>query len=99
MLGLAARHVAVGVGVGYAWGGPDRGRSARTAALTAIPVASMLFVDRVMQSLAGLRQQPGDQRPSDRHDRHLDAEPRRATSGSRRSTRSRHLLLPTIALC
>ncbi len=42
----------VSAGVGLAWGGPDRTRSARTAALTAIPVSSMLFVDRLMQSWA-----------------------------------------------
>ncbi|MET0998214.1 MAG: ABC transporter permease [Marmoricola sp.] len=40
----------VSAGIGLAWGGPDRTRSARTAALTAIPVSMMLFVDRVMQS-------------------------------------------------
>ncbi len=40
----------VSAGIGFAWGGPDRTRSARTAALTAIPVSMMLFVDRVMQS-------------------------------------------------
>jgi peptide/nickel transport system permease protein len=45
LLGLA-----VSAGVGYAWGGPDRGRSARTAALTAIPVSATLFMDRLMQS-------------------------------------------------
>ncbi len=42
--------LAVSAGIGLAWGGHDRTRSARTAALTAIPVSMMLFVDRVMQS-------------------------------------------------
>jgi peptide/nickel transport system permease protein len=42
----------VSAGIGLAWGGPDRTRSARTAALTAIPVSMMLFVDRLMQSWA-----------------------------------------------
>ena len=42
--------LAVSAGIGFAWGGPDRTRSARTAALTAIPVSMMLFVDRLMQS-------------------------------------------------
>ncbi len=37
-------------GIGLAWGGPDRTRSARTAALTAIPVSGMLFADRLLQS-------------------------------------------------
>jgi peptide/nickel transport system permease protein len=45
---------AVGLGVsaliGFAWGGPDRTRSARTAALTAIPVSAILFIDRLLQS-------------------------------------------------
>jgi peptide/nickel transport system permease protein len=40
----------VSAGIGLAWGGPDRTRSARTAALTAIPVSAMLFADRLMQS-------------------------------------------------
>ncbi len=42
--------LAVSAGVGYAWGGPDRSRSARTAALTAIPVSAILFADRLLQS-------------------------------------------------
>ena len=42
--------VGVGVAVGLAYGGPDRGRSARTAAITAFGVGSILFVDRVFQS-------------------------------------------------
>jgi peptide/nickel transport system permease protein len=42
--------LAVSAGIGLAWGGPDRTRSARTAALTAIPVSMMLFVDRLMLS-------------------------------------------------
>ncbi len=36
--------------IGWAWGGPDRSRSARTAALTAVPVSMLLFADRLMQS-------------------------------------------------
>lgn len=42
----------VSAGIGLAWGGPDKTRSARTAALTAIPVSTMLFVDRLLQSWA-----------------------------------------------
>ena len=49
MLGLALVTVAVGIGVGYAWRGPDPGVSARTAAMTAVLVASMLFVNQVMR--------------------------------------------------
>jgi peptide/nickel transport system permease protein len=46
---LALVTVAVGIGIGYAWGGPDRGVSARAAAITAFLVGSMIFVDKVMQ--------------------------------------------------
>ncbi len=48
--GLFIIALLVSAGIGYAWGGPDRTRSARTAALTAVPVSIMLFVDRVMAS-------------------------------------------------
>ncbi len=50
VLGLGLVAVIVGVIVGFAWGGPDWTRSSRTAAFTAIPVAGLLFVDRLMQS-------------------------------------------------
>jgi peptide/nickel transport system permease protein len=50
MIGLAIVAIVVGIIVGFAWGGPDWTRSARTAALTAIPVSALLFVDRLMQS-------------------------------------------------
>jgi peptide/nickel transport system permease protein len=50
ILGLTLISVVVGVVVGFAWGGPDRAQSARTAALTALPVSFLLFIDRVMQS-------------------------------------------------
>lgn len=48
--GLAVLAALSGVVVGFAWGGPDWTRSARTAALTAVPVAGLLFIDRLMQS-------------------------------------------------
>lgn len=47
VLGLVT--VAVCIGIGYAWGGPDRGVSARTAAITGVIVAGMIVVDKVMQ--------------------------------------------------
>ncbi len=50
VIALFLLAVAVSAGIGLAWGGPDRTRSARTAALTAIPVSLMLFVDRLLQS-------------------------------------------------
>jgi glutathione transport system permease protein len=49
-LGLGVIAVLVGVAVGYAWGGYDRGLSARTAGVTALLIAVVIFVDRVMQS-------------------------------------------------
>ncbi len=50
IIGLAIIAMLVGVLVGFAWGGPDWTRSSRTAALTALPVAALLFIDRLMQS-------------------------------------------------
>jgi peptide/nickel transport system permease protein len=50
VFGLFLVALAVSAGIGFAWGGPDSSRSARTAALTAIPVSIMLFVDRLLQS-------------------------------------------------
>jgi peptide/nickel transport system permease protein len=50
VLGLGVVAIVVGVVVGRLWGGPDWRASSRTAALTAIPVSSMLFVDRALQS-------------------------------------------------
>jgi len=50
-LAIVLGLVAAGSGwlVGRLWGGPDWGQSARTAALTAVVVSAMVFVDRVMQ--------------------------------------------------
>jgi peptide/nickel transport system permease protein len=50
VLGMGLVAIVVGVVVGRLWGGPDWRASSRTAALTAIPVAGMLFVDRALQS-------------------------------------------------
>jgi peptide/nickel transport system permease protein len=50
VLGMGILAIAVGVLVGRLWGGPDWRASSRTAALTAIPVSMMLFVDRALQS-------------------------------------------------
>lgn len=46
--GLAVAAVVVGVVVGWLFGGPDRGQSMRAGALTAIVVAVLTFIDRVM---------------------------------------------------
>lgn len=48
LLGLVA--IAIGIGVGNAWGGYDRGVSARAGALTAFLIGVVIFVDRAMQS-------------------------------------------------
>ncbi|GAB2751134.1 ABC transporter permease [Nocardioides pakistanensis] len=48
MFALLAVTVLVAVLVGWAWGGPDWKQSARTAAFAAVPVAALLFADRVM---------------------------------------------------
>lgn len=48
MVALAAGTVVVGLVVGWLFGGPDRGQSMRTAALTGLVVALLTFVDRVM---------------------------------------------------
>jgi peptide/nickel transport system permease protein len=50
ILGLGVVAVLVGVGVGYAWGGFDKGLSARCSAVVALLVSVVIFVDRAMQS-------------------------------------------------
>ena len=52
IFGLAAIAILVGVVVGYAMGGFDRGQSARVGALTAFLMSVVMFVDRMMQSWA-----------------------------------------------
>jgi peptide/nickel transport system permease protein len=49
VLGLAVVAVGVGILVGYLFGGPDRGLSARTGAITAVLSGGLLLVDRFMQ--------------------------------------------------
>lgn len=48
MFALLAVTLLVSVLIGWAWGGPDWKQSARTAAIAAVPLAAVLFVDRVM---------------------------------------------------
>ncbi len=50
VLGLGLLAIVVGIVVGRLWGGPDWRASSRTAAITALPVAGMMFVDRALQS-------------------------------------------------
>ncbi|UFU02292.1 ABC transporter permease [Ruania suaedae] len=49
VLGLAVVAALVGAAVGWLFRGPDWRISARTGALTAVPVAALIFIDRVMQ--------------------------------------------------
>lgn len=51
-IGLASVAILVGVAVGYAWGGFDKGQSARTAALVALLSGVVMFVDRALRSWA-----------------------------------------------
>ncbi len=46
LLGVGA--VAVGTFIGWLFGGPDRGQSMRAGGITALIVAALIFVDRVM---------------------------------------------------
>ena len=50
LVGLAVVAILVGMGIGYLWGGDDRGLSARTGALTAILMGAVIFLDRSMQA-------------------------------------------------
>ena len=48
MVGFGFLSVLVGVAVGWLFGGPDRAQSMKAAAITAIVVGALIFVDRVM---------------------------------------------------
>ncbi len=50
LLMLLVIAIAVGIIIGYLWGGPDAGLSARNAALTAFGVSFVIFVDRIMRA-------------------------------------------------
>ena len=52
IFGLGVIAILVGVGVGYALGGYDKGQSARTGAVTAFLLSVLMFLDRTMQSWA-----------------------------------------------
>jgi peptide/nickel transport system permease protein len=52
VFGLGVVAILVGVGVGYAMGGYDKGQSARTGAVTAFLLSVLMFIDRTMQSWA-----------------------------------------------
>ncbi len=50
LVGLLVVAIGVGIGVGYAFGGDDKGLSARTGALTAFTTSFVIFVDRLLQA-------------------------------------------------
>jgi peptide/nickel transport system permease protein len=50
VLALGVIAIVVGVVVGYAYGGFDKGMSARTSAVVALLLSCVIFVDRAMQS-------------------------------------------------
>ena len=52
ILGFAVLTVAVGIGIGLAFGGPDRGQSARTAGIVGVLVGILIFADRILQAWA-----------------------------------------------
>lgn len=47
---FAGIAIGIGVAVGYAWGGFDKGLSGRIGALTAFLISVVIFIDRSMQS-------------------------------------------------
>ncbi|HET9647043.1 MAG TPA: ABC transporter permease, partial [Microlunatus sp.] len=50
LLVLAAVAIAIGLGVGFVWGGPDRAQSMRSGAITAFLISVVVFFDRTMQA-------------------------------------------------
>jgi peptide/nickel transport system permease protein len=48
----------VGVGVGYAFGGNDKGLSARTGALTAVTTSFVIFTDRMLRAWKAYNENP-----------------------------------------
>lgn len=97
VLGLGIVAALVGALIGALWRGPDWRQSARTGMLTAIPVAAMIFVDRVMQDWGTYNRLPqinyrpiatiGDQTPNIRGDFWVQT-----------VDNYTHLVLPTISL-
>jgi peptide/nickel transport system permease protein len=97
IFGLGVLAILIGVAVGYAMGGEDKGQSARVGAITALLLSVVMFIDRTMQSFAEYSASPVIRhRPiktiGDREDR---------LTGSfwviTNDTFS-HLILPTLAL-
>lgn len=50
VIAMGVVAVLVAAGIGFVWGGPDRGTVMRTAAFTALPVSFFLFLDRLLST-------------------------------------------------
>lgn len=58
ILGLAVVTVLVGLGVGLAFGGPDKWASARTGAIIAVIISVVVFFDRIFQEWGAYNRHP-----------------------------------------
>ena len=97
VIGLGLLSAVVGGAIGALWRGPDWRQSVRTGALTAVPVAAMIFIDRVMQDWGTYNRLPqinhrpigtiGDRTPNIRGDFWVHT-----------VDNYTHLILPTISL-
>lgn len=97
VIGLGLLAAAVGGLIGVLWRGPDWRQSVRTGMLTAVPVAAMIFIDRVMQAWGTYNRLPqinnrpiatiGDRTPNIKGDFWVHA-----------VDNYTHLVLPTISL-
>jgi peptide/nickel transport system permease protein len=96
-IGLGILAAAVGGLIGVLWRGPDWRQSVRTGILTAVPVAALIFIDRVMQAWGPYNRLPqinnrpiatiGDRTPNISGDFWIHA-----------VDNYTHLILPTISL-
>ncbi len=97
VIGLGVLAAVVGGLIGVLWRGPDWRQSVRTGILTAVPVAALIFIDRVMQAWETYNRLPqinfrpiatiGDRTPNIRGDFWVHA-----------VDTYTHLILPTISL-
>jgi peptide/nickel transport system permease protein len=97
LIGILVVAILVGIGVGYAYGGDDKGLSARTGALTGAATGFVIFVDRLMRAWQSYSSNPS-----------IAGRPIRTTLPSTPNLRGdfwiqttdtlTHLVLPTITL-
>lgn len=97
MFGLLVVALLIAVGVGWAFGGPDRAVSARGAVIVALITAVLIFVDRVLQTWGAYFTAPEiNRRPIATIGAHTPG--LNADFWMSQLDRWTHLLLPTIAL-